>query len=123
MGLLQDIIADGDKDTAMALQAEKEYQAAYEAFMADSKAAMIDLGKKVQTTLKSKAESEGELLQTKEDLKANFAALEDLNEELKGLHTECDFLLANFEKTQEGLAQEAEALTEAIQILNGAGME
>jgi len=77
----------------------------------------------VQTTLKSKAESEGELLQTKEDLKANFAALEDLNEELKGLHTECDFLLANFEKTQEGLAQEAEALTQAIQILNGAGME
>jgi len=91
--------------------------------MADSKTAMLDLGKKVETTLKSKAESEGQLLQVKEDLKANLATLEDLNEELKGLHTECDFLLANFEQTQAGLAQEAEALTQAIQILNGAGME
>lgn len=123
MGLLQEIIADGDKDTAEALQAEKEYQAAYESFMAEGKASMLDLGKKVESTLKSKAESEGELLQVKEDLKANFETLEDLNEELKGLHTECDFLLANFEKTQAGLAQEAEALGQAIQILNGAGME
>lgn len=102
---------------------EKEQQAAYENFMADAKVGMEDLNKKVETTLKSKAESEGELLQTKEDLKANFATLEDLNEENKGLHTECDFLLANFDQTQAGLAQEAEALQQAIQILNGAGME
>jgi len=82
-----------------------------------------DMQKQVQSNLKSKAESESELLQAKEDLKANFETLEDLNEELKGLHTECDFLLANFDQTQAGLGQEVEALQQAIQILSGAGME
>lgn len=120
LGMIQGIIDDSLKTKALAVSAEKEASAAYEQFIADSKADMNDLKKTLTSTQESRADTMEKHQATKEDLKDALVTLESLQKEKAGLHSDCDFLISNFDGTQAAMAQEVEALQQAISILSGA---
>jgi len=120
MAMLDEIITDSKETIGKSLIAEKEAQAAYEKFISDSSTDLDDKHALVNSSAESKAESEGDLHQTKADIKAALTKMEELAEALKALHTECDFVVQNFDQRQAGFTQEAEALQQAMAILSGA---
>eukprot|EP00392_Amoebophrya_sp_AT5.2_P014506 g14663.t1 len=120
IGMIEEIITDSEQTIGKAQLAEAEAQAAYEKFVADASADLADKEEQLATASESKAESEGDLHQCKQDLKATMTKLEELAELLKALHMECDFTVQNFEQRQAAFTQEIEALAQAMSILSGA---
>jgi len=114
------IIEDSEKTKALAIADEKNASAAYEQFIVDSGASLKDLRKSLATSKEERADTSEKLQQTKEDLKDAMRTLESLQKEKAGLHKDCDFLIKNFDATQAAMAQEIEALQQAISILSGA---
>jgi len=121
ISLMEQIVEDSKKVEAEAIQAENEAQAAYEGFVktanesiSANEAAILSKSKAIaaaeterETAFSKKADTEVEL----EDL-ATYAA---------DLHTQCDFLLKNFDIRQSRRDDEVEALEASKGILSGAG--
>jgi len=68
----------------------------------------------------AKADLEADLEKTKTEKKETVAAAMDKAEQLRDLHLECDWLLANFDARKEARAGEVEALNNAKAVLSGA---
>jgi len=120
VGMISMIIEDSEKTKALAIADEKNASAAYEQFIVDSGASLKDLRTSLATSKEERADTSEKLQQTKEDLKDAMRTLESLQKEKAGLHKDCDFLIKNFDATQAAMAQEIEALQQAISILSGA---
>merc|ERR1712187_16668 len=68
----------------------------------------------------AKADLEAEVAKMTGEKKATTAALMAKEEEIKDLHLECDWLLANFEARKAARAGEVESLKQAKAVLSGA---
>jgi len=120
MAMMEEVINDSKEEQAQAIKDENDASAAYQQYIADSKAALETMNKdKVAKTEElanadsSKAEAEGDLQQTEADLLG-------LMKYKMQLHTDCDFLTKFFDIRQQKRAEEIEALQQAKAIFSGA---
>merc|ERR1719401_2544780 len=112
--------ADLDKDTQTREVEEKDAQATYEKMMADSAAKREEDTQAIATKEATKADTEAELAGLDAEKKDTEKAAMAKAEQIAGLHTECDWLLANFETRKEARAGEIESLVNAKAVLSGA---
>merc|ERR1712157_409546 len=99
---------------------EKDAQADYEQFIADSAAKRAADSKSIEEKESAKADAEAALgkatLEKKSSLKEDYATAMLL----KDLHLECDWLLSNFQTRKEARAGEVDSLKKAKAVLSGA---
>merc|ERR1719321_1462014 len=114
------LVADLDKEMVEADAEEKNSQAEDEEFMNDSANKRAADTKSVNEKEGAKADAEAALQAAKEEKKATEQALLELNEVIRDLHNECDWLLDNFDLRKEARASEVEALKKAKAVLAGA---
>mmetsp|Transcript_105383 Transcript_105383/g.286179 ORF Transcript_105383/g.286179 Transcript_105383/m.286179 type:complete len:765 (-) Transcript_105383:162-2456(-) len=120
MQMLEKLILEAKELMAESKSSEGEAQKAYEETIASTNAQIADLQTLVTVKSKAKAKATKDRIQAEEDLTATVLELEGLAKYKADLHTECDFLLHNFDTRQESRGAEVEALQQAKQILNGA---
>merc|ERR1719316_475044 len=121
MGMIEQIVEDSKKLETEAIAAEKQAQADYEDFVKNSNALIADLTTSIEEKTKAIAAADLEMEQAKSDHESAVTELESLASVKQDLHSECDFVLDNFEIRQKARLQEMEAIAEAKQILSGAG--
>jgi len=122
MQMLEKLISEAKELMADSKSSESESQAAYEAAIASTNTQIADLQKLITTKTKAKAKAAKDKMQAEDDLMSTVLELEGLAKYKADLHTECDFLLHNFDTMQESRSAETEALQQAKQILNGASL-
>jgi len=120
MQMLEKLVSEAKVLMAESKASENQAQKAYEETIAGTNAQIADLQRLVTTKTKAKAKATKDKIQAEEDLSATVLELEGLAKYLADLHSECDFLLHNFDTRQESRGAEVEALQQAKQILNGA---
>jgi chromosome segregation ATPase len=122
ISMIEKLIHEAKELMAESKKSENEAQKAYEQTVRDTNGAVAALQKEVVTKTKAKAKATKEKLQGETDITDTVLELEDLNKMKVDLHTECDYILKNFDTRQEARGQEIEALQQAKQILSGASM-
>jgi len=120
MGMIEDLVADSAKLEAEAVSAEKEAQASYEKFVADSNASVDADTKEIANLAAEKGKKEEERTQAQADADAGLQSLVTLGELGGTIHKKCDFLLKNFGARQDALASEMTALDQSMAMLSGA---
>merc|ERR1740123_186659 len=113
-------MTDLDKEIAATQVNEKEGQAEYEAFMADSAARRTDATKSIAMKGAAKADLGAEanrLATEKGDTMKEAMATSAF---IKDLHVECDWLIANFQARKDARAGEVDSLKNAKAVLSGA---
>jgi len=123
MGLLQGIIGDTETEISESFSSEQRAQTEYATFVSESKESLDNLKKQITDLENRAATRETEIANTKESLATNTDDIEGLNTESNDLHTECDFLIKNYDLRQEARANELDAIAEAKAILSGADFE
>lgn len=118
--MIEDIIADSKESENEALRSEQDAQSAYEANMKDLNKSITQHTRAITNNTENKAKAEQTLTAAKADFKSTMRELEGLNDVLKSLHNQCDFVVRNFDARQAARAQEMDALNEAKAILSGA---
>merc|ERR1719183_1312438 len=119
MGMIEQIVEDSKKLETEAVAAEKQAQADYETFVKDSNALIADLTASIEEKTKAIAAADVEMESAKGDHESAVTELENLANVKSDLHSECDFVVENFEIRQKARLQEMEAIAEAKQILAG----
>merc|ERR1719321_1498553 len=99
---------------------ESEAQAAYETLNEDTNASIGDLQEEIATKTEEVAQAKKDKIDAEGDLMETVTELENLSKGNGDLHSECDYLLENFDTRQTARSQEIEALQQAKQILSGA---
>ncbi|CAD7956887.1 unnamed protein product [Amoebophrya sp. A25] len=117
--LLEDVIADSEKDEAAAEQEEADSQSAYDDFVRKTTNMITANKKDAAQKTERKAAEEIALGDAKSTVKSLGDALFDLTEQNKDVHAKCDFVLVNFTKRQASRTAEVEAAQTAIQYLQG----
>merc|ERR1712232_1531630 len=97
-------------------KSESTAQAAYEALIADSNRAIAALLRSIVSRTAEKADAMNDKRETESDHADTVKELEGLAKYNAELHTECDYLLNNFDVRQQGRMAEIEALQQAKQI-------
>jgi len=118
--MIEDIIADSKESENEALRSEQDAQSAYEYNMKDLNKSLAEHNRAITNNTENKAKAEQTLTAAKADFKSTMRELEGLNDVLKSLHSQCDFVVRNFEARQAARSQEMDALNEAKAILSGA---
>jgi len=118
--MIEDIIADSKESENEALRSEQDAQSAYENNMKDLNKSITEHNRAITNNTENKAKAEQTLTAAKADFKSTMRELEGLNDVLKSLHSQCDFVVRNFEARQAARSQEMDALNEAKAILSGA---
>merc|ERR1719380_289526 len=93
--------------------AEKEGQKEYETFMADAAAKRAGDSKSISDKEGYKADAETELETAKEGKVAKVKELMATEKYIGSLHSECDWLMSNFDLRKEARAGEMDALKNA----------
>lgn len=119
MGLIEQIIGDSKSVEADAIEGEKESQKAYEEFVANSGDSIQALNNAIQGKSDTIAEARKEKAEAEAQKKSTEDRLEDLVEFNGDLHSDCDFVLKNFDIRQKARLQEIEALGNAKAYLSG----
>jgi len=88
--------------------------------MKDLNKSLTEHNRAITNNTENKAKAEQTLTAAKADFKSTMRELEGLNDVLKSLHNQCDFVVKNFDARQAARAQEMDALNEAKAILSGA---
>merc|ERR1740120_10115 len=112
--------ADLEAEMAAMKVDEKNAQEEYEKYVEDSAAKRATDAESIAAKEGAKADLEAESEKMTEEHKDTLAALMAKEEELKDLHLECDWLLANFEARKAARAGEVESLKKAKAVLSGA---
>jgi len=120
LGMMQQVIDESKQVEEEAVKAEAEAQAAYEQFAKDSKESVDALNKSIADNQARGGKLDAEKIRTTEDLKSLNADLDGLKAFKIQVHSECDFLLKNFEVRQSSRTQEIEALAQAKAVMSGA---
>jgi len=123
MGMIQQIMNDAKAMEAEAIKSEEDAQKAYEAFVTETNASIEAASNSIANKSEERANTEAELVETKESKEAVELELEHLSNYNAELHTACDFVLKNFEVRQTARDEEVEALKQAKAILRGAKFE
>jgi len=114
------LIADLDKEVQEMEVEEKDSQAEYEQFVADSAAQRSASLKSIAEKEDAKADLGAKVQKAKEEKTAKLTEAMANTEYLKNLHVECDWLLANYVVRKEARAGEVDALKKAKAVLSGA---
>jgi len=120
MGMIENIIAESEQAEAEATAGEKEAQAAYETFMKDSKEAISKLEKSINDKTRAMEKADADRIHGDADLKSIKEDISSLEAFATQLHSNCDFLLKNFEVRQSARTGEMEALAQAKALMSGA---
>jgi len=123
MGMIEMIINDSKKTEDEVFADEQEAQNNYEKFIKDSNSAMTALNKSISDKTERKASADGDKLRAQDDLAGVNEDLASLGKVNADLHTECDFLMQNFQDRQASRVQEMEALEKAKAMMSGADMK
>merc|ERR1719506_200226 len=119
IGLLEQIIEDSKAVESDAIEGEKESQKAYEEFVQNSTDSIQALNNAIQAKSDAVAEATKEKVESEGQKKSTEERLEDLVEYNGDMHSDCDFVLKNFDKRQAARLQEIEALNNAKAFLSG----
>merc|ERR1719473_661692 len=114
------LIADLDRERQEAEGEEKDSQADYEKFMADSAEKRAQDSKAIAEKEGTVAQLEAELQEAKDAKKAEEKELLATREYLANLHGECDWLMENYDLRKQARTEESEALKKAKAVLSGA---
>jgi len=114
------LIADLEKEVQEMEVEEKDAQAEYEQFMADSAAKRAADSKSITDDEAAKAELEATLQKLSEETTSKTNEAMATAESIKDLHADCDWLTTNFEARKAARSGEVEALTNAKAVLSGA---
>jgi len=120
INMLDMMVADLDKEITETEVEEKENQAEYEKFMADSAAKRASDAKSIEDKESAKADLEANLIKAGEEKAAKTKEAMNTHEFLADVHADCDWLLSNFEARKTARAGEIDALTKGKAVLNGA---
>jgi len=118
--MMDTLIADVEKENQELKLTEDDAQKNYETFMEDASAKRAENSKSITDKEAALAETEDELLTSKEALKDTKTNLMENAKYGAGLHAECDWLLKYFDMRKEARAGETDALGKAKDVLNGA---
>jgi len=120
IAMLDTLGADLEKETAVATANENDAQADYEKLIADSKTMRADNSKILEDKTAAKADAEGVLGNHQDALDGQFSKMKGSNDQLKAVHKDCDWLLANYETRSAARADEIDAMGKAKAVLSGA---
>jgi len=120
IAMMDMLAADLDKEIQESTVGEKNAQAEYEDFMADSSAKRADDTKAIADKEGAKAGAEAEAQKMSEEKKSTMMSAMAKGEYLKDLHADCDWLVANYDIRKEARAGEVDALKKAKAVLAGA---
>merc|ERR1719343_660596 len=120
VAMMDMLIADLDKEIQEMTVDEKDAQAEYEKFMEDAAAKRAADSASVAEKEGAKADEEAELEKLTAEHKSTLIAIMTKEEELKDLHLDCDWLLANFGARKAARAGEVDSLKKAKAVLSGA---
>merc|ERR1719238_1951713 len=118
--MIDNLINDVEKESQVLELEEKDAQEDYEKFMEDAKAKRAEDSKSQSDKEGALAETEEELVASKEALKGKQTDLMGVDKELSGLHADCDWLLKYYEARKEARTGEIDAMQKAKDVLNGA---
>jgi len=118
--LLAKIITDAEATESEIQMGEQKAQEEYAAFVASSTSSIEADRVAIEEAEKQSAGAASAKAETEEAQLANDAELTKLDEYLKAVHLDCDFLLKYFTVRQEARAEEMDAIKEAKAILSGA---
>merc|ERR1719359_1752000 len=109
-------------DMEAAERDEKTAQQEYEALMADTSATRAQDAKSITDKEASGAQLESKLAEAEESKAMSTETLEDVSMTINHLHTQCDFLLQNYDARKEARRAEAESLKNGKAVLAGADL-
>jgi len=122
IAMLDVLMGDLEKETAVANVEEKDAQVDYETFIADSKTMRTENTKGLGDKEAAKADSMAALQGHTDDMEVSFKKMKGANDQLQVLHKDCDWLLQNFDTRKEARADELDALGKAKAVLSGADL-
>jgi hypothetical protein len=99
---------------------EKSAQTEYEDLMADSSATRAQNAQSITDKEASRATLETKLAEAEESKALSTESLEDIGMTINHLHTQCDFLLQNYDARKEARSAESESLKNGKAVLSGA---
>jgi len=120
MGMMQGIIKEAEEMEAEAVRGEEAAQKDYDDFAMETGAAIEQKSKESVTKQSDKGKAEQDLIQKEKEMEDAMTEFEQLENEEKDLHQECDFVMKNFEKTQAARENEIEGLRQTVRIFGGA---
>jgi chromosome segregation ATPase len=120
ISLLDKIISESKEMETTGMADEAASQKAYETMIMDSNAAITAATAQITADEGVIAAKNSELSQTKQSQATTETTGENLRTARKNLHTECDFLVSNYDVRQAAQKNEIEALRQAKAILSGA---
>merc|ERR1719253_1215016 len=100
IAMLEGIVADAKDMVEKARAAENEATAAYEEFVRDTNASIESKGQSITNKLEERAKMDAQSTHATADAKHTEEDLEALARYAQGVHSDCDFLLKNFEERQ-----------------------
>merc|ERR1719267_102538 len=99
--MIDNLINDVEKENQVLELEEKDAQEDYEKFMEDAKAKRAEDSKSQSDKEGALAETEEELVASKESLKGKQTDLMGVDKQLSDLHADCDWLLKYYEARKE----------------------
>eukprot|EP00927_Polykrikos_kofoidii_P014526 TRINITY_DN1638_c0_g2_i4.p1 TRINITY_DN1638_c0_g2~~TRINITY_DN1638_c0_g2_i4.p1 ORF type:complete len:153 (-),score=47.29 TRINITY_DN1638_c0_g2_i4:111-533(-) len=114
------LVKDLDKEMTEAEVSEKDAQADYEQFMSDSQKKRAEDSKAIEEKQAARAEIAENLETSKSENVATKKELAATLEVIASLHSECDWLLQNFDVRKEARSGEMDSLAKAKAVLSGA---
>eukprot|EP00931_Biecheleriopsis_adriatica_P074169 TRINITY_DN48289_c0_g1_i1.p1 TRINITY_DN48289_c0_g1~~TRINITY_DN48289_c0_g1_i1.p1 ORF type:complete len:673 (+),score=235.31 TRINITY_DN48289_c0_g1_i1:49-2067(+) len=120
LSMIQQLLAESEATEAEAKFSEKSAQKAYEKISSETTAAIQGDEKAIAMKTSEKAVVEKVHVQAKRSGEGMMAELEELAAINSQLHESCDYLIQNFDTTQQARVAEMESIAKAKAILNGA---
>jgi predicted nucleic acid-binding Zn-ribbon protein len=120
LAMIDMLVADLEKEIQTMEVDEKNAQEEYEELMKASAHKRANDVKSIADKEGAKADMEANLQKLGEESKATKAEAMGKGKTLMDLHSECDWLLANFETRKEARAAEVDSLQKAKAVLSGA---
>jgi len=120
IAMMDMMIADLDKEITEVTVEEKNGQEEYEQLIGDSAKKRALDSKSIEDKEGTKAALEARLLKDEEEKTATTKEAMATHEYLGEVHSDCDWLLTNFDTRKTARAGEVDALTKAKAVLSGA---
>lgn len=112
--------ADVQKQTSMLVSEDSIGQSEYENLVKNSNQKKMADNRSLGSKQAAKAELEADLQRSREGLRSSNQVLTALEEEVRNLHQQCDFLLKNFDLREDARRAEKRSLTRAQAVLQAA---
>lgn len=118
--MLNVLMKDLAKEMSQATAQEKASQQEYEATVSESAKRRKEIWESFVTAGRIKARVQEDLLRVQEKTASDTAEFEATNAYLQALHSDCDWLLENYDAREEARAAEVDSLRRARAVLTGA---